>query len=91
MKRRIVVTGIGVISSIGIGKDAFWKNLIKGTSGISAIIAFDTAKHSTHVGGEIKNFNADDYMSKKRAGVNRQNLAASHCRYQVSIERREIK
>lgn len=67
MKRRIVVTGIGVISSIGIGKDAFWKNLVKGVSGISEITTFDTAKHSTHVGGEIKNFSADDYVSKKRS------------------------
>lgn len=56
MNKKIVVTGIGVISSIGIGKNAFWNNLIKGTSGISDVTSFDTSKHASHLGGEVKGF-----------------------------------
>lgn len=66
MKKRIVVTGLGVVSSIGIGKDAFWDNLLKGKSGISDVSSYDTSKHVTHKGGEIKNFNPEDFISKKR-------------------------
>ena len=66
MKKRVVVTGLGVISSIGIGKDVFWNSLLKGTSGISEVASYDTSKHVTHKGGEIKNFNPEDFISKKR-------------------------
>lgn len=67
MKRRVVVTGIGVISSIGIGKDVFWNNLINGQSGISEVASFDTSGHATHVGGEVKDFKPDDFIAKKRS------------------------
>jgi len=66
VKKRVVVTGIGVISSIGVGKDAFWDNLIKGKSGISQVTTFDTSKHATHVGGEVKNFKPEEFISKKK-------------------------
>ena len=66
MKRRVVVTGLGVISSIGIGKDEFWKNLISGKSGISDIELFDTSDYSVHKGGEIKNFDSSKYIPKNR-------------------------
>lgn len=63
---RIVVTGLGVVSSIGIGKDAFWNNALEGKSGISKVEKFDTANHFTHNGGEIKNFKAEHFMSKRK-------------------------
>lgn len=63
MHNRVVVTGLGVISSIGIGKDAFWNNLIQGVSGISEVTGFNTSNHTTHVGGEVKNFNPTDFMA----------------------------
>lgn len=65
-ERRVVVTGIGVVSSIGIGKDAFWKNLITGKSGISEVESFDTSKYENHRGGEVKDFNSADYIEKNR-------------------------
>ena len=65
MKKRVVVTGLGVVSSIGIGKDAFWNNLIKGASGISEITSIDTSGHITHRGGEIKNFLPEKFIQKK--------------------------
>jgi 3-oxoacyl-[acyl-carrier-protein] synthase II len=65
MNRRVVVTGLGVISSLGIGKNDFWKNLIQGKSGISKIEYFDTSKFNRHFGGEIKNFNANEFIPKE--------------------------
>lgn len=66
MKRRVVVTGLGVVSSIGIGKDEFWKNLITGKSGISDITTFDTSEYSVHQGGEVKNFDVSKYIPGNR-------------------------
>lgn len=53
---RVVVTGIGIISVIGMSKDAFWENAVKGTNGISKIKSFDTTEYPTSYGGEIENF-----------------------------------
>ncbi|MBI4708537.1 MAG: beta-ketoacyl-[acyl-carrier-protein] synthase family protein [Candidatus Omnitrophica bacterium] len=61
-KKRVVVTGLGIISSIGQGKDDFWKSLIAGKSGISKVSSFDTAGLRCHSAGEIKDFNPDNYF-----------------------------
>ena len=66
MKRRVVVTGLGVVSSIGIGKDEFWKNLIAGKSGITDIKLFDTEDYTVHKGGEVKNFDPEQFIPKNR-------------------------
>ena len=65
--RRVVITGLGVVSSLGIGWQEFWKNLLAGKSGISKITAFDTSKYDHHYGGEIKNFDPTQFMSRKKA------------------------
>ena len=65
--RRVVVTGLGVVSSLGIGWQEFWKNLLAGKSGISKIAAFDTSKYDRHYGGEVKNFDPTQFMSRKKA------------------------
>jgi len=65
-KKRVVITGLGVVSSIGIGKDDFWANLIRGKSGISEVESFDTSNQFTHFGGEIKNFKPGDFLEKKK-------------------------
>lgn len=64
--RRIVVTGIGIISSVGIGKDAFWDAIINGKSGISEITSIDTSNYKCHRGGEVKNFNPEDFIPKRK-------------------------
>ena len=66
MNRRVVVTGLGVVSSIGIGKDEFWKNLIAGKSGISEIKTFDASEYPVHRGGEVKDFDPAQYIPKNR-------------------------
>lgn len=64
MSERVVITGLGVVSSIGIGKDAFWNALSEGKSGISAVESIDTSQHVTHKGGEIKDFSPMNFMSE---------------------------
>lgn len=65
-KRRVVVTGLGVVSSIGIGVEEFWKNLIAGKSGISEIEAFDTSQYPIHKGGEVKKFKPEQFIDKRK-------------------------
>ncbi len=65
-KRRVVVTGLGVLSSIGFGKDAFWQSLREGKSGVSLITAFDPSEHTTQFAGEIKNFDPKEFIDLKR-------------------------
>jgi 3-oxoacyl-[acyl-carrier-protein] synthase II len=64
--RRVVITGIGVVSSIGHGKEAFWNALSRGVSGVSNISAFDTSQFTTHFGGEIKDFDASAFILPKK-------------------------
>ncbi|MBS1256995.1 MAG: 3-oxoacyl-[acyl-carrier-protein] synthase 2 [Candidatus Scalindua arabica] len=63
MDKRIVITGLGVISPIGNKKDAFWNALISGTSGVSDVTSFDTSVFKVHRGCFVKDFNYDDYVS----------------------------
>lgn len=65
-QRRVVVTGIGVVSSIGIGKDVFWNNLLEGKSGISEVTSFDTTSFRCHYGGEVKNFSPQDFIPRRK-------------------------
>lgn len=69
MSKRIVITGLGVVSSIGIGRQEFWDSLIAGRSGISEIGCFDTSAYPTHKGGEVKNFNPEVFLSKDRIKI----------------------
>lgn len=66
MNKQVVVTGLGVVSSIGTGKDAFWTNLVQGKSGISEVDAFDTSQHFTHYGGQIKDFKPRKFLKSSK-------------------------
>lgn len=95
-ERRVVITGLGVISSIGIGWEEFWKNLIAGKSGISKIESFDTKDYDRHYGGEVKNFKPEQFIDRrklKRMGRTSQ-LAVSAARLALEdakIRIRELK
>jgi 3-oxoacyl-[acyl-carrier-protein] synthase II len=66
--RRVVITGLGVVSSLGIGWQPFWKNLIAGKSGISRVTSFDTSVYDRHYGGEVKDFHAEEFIPKRKLG-----------------------
>jgi 3-oxoacyl-[acyl-carrier-protein] synthase II len=65
--RRAVITGLGVVSPVGIGADATWDNLVNGRSGIADITLFDTSPFEIHVAGEVKGFDAGAFMDAKDA------------------------
>ena len=67
MKKRVVVTGLGVVASNGIGKDEFWKSLKEGKSGINKITRFDVSTYPCQVAGEVNNFDPLYYMDPKTA------------------------
>ncbi len=64
-ERDIVITGIGVISPIGIGKDSYWDGLRHGKSGFKKISLFDTSGVNVHVAGEVIDFDPEVYIGKK--------------------------
>lgn len=64
-RKRVVITGIGVISPIGIGKDQYWQSLSEGKSGFKPITLFDTSDLKVKIGGEITEFNPVDILGKK--------------------------
>ncbi len=66
MERRVVVTGLGVLSCVGNDVETFWNSVVEGKSGISLIKSFDTENFSVKIGGEVRNFNPEDYgISRK--------------------------
>ena len=67
MKTRVVITGLGLVTPVGIGVEESWKALCAGKSGIGEITRFDTAEYQTKIAGEVKGFNAEDFVPKKEA------------------------
>ena len=63
--RRVVITGLGVISPVGVGIDAFWKSIRNGVCGIGPITRFDTKDVPCRIAAEIKNYNPENYFDKR--------------------------
>ena len=66
-KRRVVVTGLGTINPLGNNVEDTWENLVNGVSGIDSITSFDTSNLPVTFAGEVKNFDANEYMGKQHA------------------------
>lgn len=64
-RKRIVITGLGIVTSVGTGIESYWNNLIAGKSGISKITRFDTEGFTNKVAAEVNDFNPSDYMDGK--------------------------
>ncbi len=69
-RKKVVITGMGVLTPIGIGVEPFWQNLTGGKSGISRISLFDTSDMDVKIAGEVKNFDPLEYMDKTVARKN---------------------
>ncbi len=66
-KRRVVITGLGVVSALGSSIDLYWEGLVSGRSGIRRITQFDASDMPCQIAGEIPDFNPTDYMDRKEA------------------------
>ena len=66
-KRRVVITGMGVISPSGNEVGEFWRNLCAGKSGVGPITHFDSSDYSVNIAGEVRNFNPEDFVERKEA------------------------
>ena len=65
MKRRVVATGLGIVSPIGCVKEEFWSNLIQGKSGIGPLTHFDASQYESRIAGEVRNFAPHPFISSK--------------------------
>ncbi len=62
MNERVVITGIGVVSSVGIGRQQYWDSLLNGRSGTGPVCSIDTSRHFTHHGGEVRDFRPQEFI-----------------------------
>lgn len=67
MKRRVVITGLGIVSPVGNDIDTAWNNIVNGKSGIGRITRFDPSALNSHIAGEVKDFDITQYISAKEA------------------------
>jgi 3-oxoacyl-[acyl-carrier-protein] synthase II len=68
LRRRVVITGLGLVTPLGIGVEQTWAALCAGKSGVAEITRFDTSEYQTKIAAEVKDFHPEDFMPKKDAG-----------------------
>jgi 3-oxoacyl-[acyl-carrier-protein] synthase II len=86
LNRRVVITGVGLVTPLGIGVEKTWSALCDGRSGIAEITRFDTRGFNTKIAGEVKGFKAEDFMSKKDALRSELFIAYSVAATRMAIE-----
>ncbi|MDP2863913.1 MAG: beta-ketoacyl-ACP synthase II [Desulfobacterales bacterium] len=86
MSRRVVITGVGLVTPLGIGVKETWSALCAGVSGITEITRFDTTGFNTKIAGEVKGFRPEDFMSKKDAQRSELFIAYSVAAARMAIE-----
>ena len=91
MKKRIVITGIGVLASNGIGKDDFWNALEKGVSGIKEVTLFDTSTTRSKLAGEISDFRPEDILGKKGLRTLDRSTKLVNCAAKLALDDASIK
>jgi 3-oxoacyl-[acyl-carrier-protein] synthase II len=67
LNRRVVITGVGLVTPLGIGVKETWQALCRGKSGVGEITRFDASKYQTKIAAEVKDFNAAEFLPKKEA------------------------
>ena len=86
MKRRVVVTGVGLITPLGIGVDVTWDALVAGRSGISEITRFDTTPYQTKIAGEVNGFRNEDWLPAKEVKRTESFIAYAVAASRMAIE-----
>ena len=91
MNRRVVVTGMGLVTPVGIGIEDSWSAICAGKSGVSEITRFDASMYQTRIAAEVKGFNAEDFMAKKEAKRNEQFISYAMAATRMAIEDSDLK
>jgi len=86
LNRRVVVTGLGLVSPLGIGVNETWQALCDGKSGVGAITRFDTSNFQTKIAAEVKNFKAEDFLPRKEAKRNERFISFAIAAARMAIE-----
>ena len=86
MSKRVVVTGVGLVTPVGLGKEAAWKAICAGKSGVADITRFDTADLQTKIAAEVNDFRAEDFLTKKEANRTERFIAFAMAATQMAIE-----
>ena len=86
MSRRVVITGLGLVTPLGVGVDETWSALCEGRSGIGEITRFDTTDFTTKIAGEVKDFNAEDFLPKKEAKRTERFIAYAVAAARMAVE-----
>ncbi len=86
MNKRVVISGIGVVSPIGIGRDAFWQNLIAGTQGLKVIGLFDVSGFSCKKGGEITDLETHRFFDSKKLLHTDRSIQLVCCAAKLALE-----
>ena len=86
MKRRVVVTGVGLVTPLGVGVQETWESLCAGKSGIGDITRFDVSNFQTRIAAEVKDFNAEDFLPKKEAKRTERFIAYAIAAARMAIE-----
>ncbi|MDM8523802.1 beta-ketoacyl-ACP synthase II [Desulfococcaceae bacterium HSG8] len=91
MDRRVVITGAGLITPLGIGIDETWSGLCAGKSGISEITRFDTSAFNTKIAGEVKGFRPEEFLPKKEAKRTQLFIAYAIAAARMALENASLK
>ncbi|MBI3976205.1 MAG: beta-ketoacyl-ACP synthase II [Armatimonadetes bacterium] len=86
MRRRVVVTGLGVVSPVGIGVDRFWNSLMEGRSGVRRITAFDPSALPTRIAAEVPDFDPTAFMDRKEARRNDRFVQFAYAAARMALE-----
>ncbi len=84
--KRVAITGLGVVSPIGTGKDRFWNMLLEGRSGVDRISRFDAGAFDTQIAAEVRDFDPADYMDKKEIRRNDRFVQFAYAASRMALE-----
>ena len=91
MERRVVITGLGLITPLGIGTEETWTALCAGRSGVGEITRFNASAYGTRIAAEVKGFNPEDFMARKEAKRTEDFIAYSIAASRMAIENSGLK
>jgi 3-oxoacyl-[acyl-carrier-protein] synthase II len=86
LNRRVVITGLGLVTPLGIGVDESWAALCAGKSGIGEITRFDASQYSTKIAAEVQGFNPEDFVGKKEAKRNQLFISYAIAATRMAVE-----